>query len=302
MYGYGNARVAALRARLIGPALLRQLAESDSPAGMLEQLDRLEDWHPFLAPPPAHAAGGADGDGADPAQTVLWAIERHRSSRLGALPRWYAPPARALVEALAMSLDLERVLELLRVRAAGVATDDPSRMVPPGAILDARRLASIAAASTSAEALRLLARAGVIEAPGPGDLATASGHPEDRATVEAALLAAWARARRERAAGGGRDAALVREIIAAELAAEQEMLGELAEHGLDAAVRAERVATLGRLDALARRARRDPLGIGAVAGYVAAVEAQAIRLRAILGRVGGRWDRERVVAWLWSGG
>jgi vacuolar-type H+-ATPase subunit C/Vma6 len=302
VYGYGNARVAALRARLIGPALLRQLAESDSPAAMLEQLDRLEDWHPFLAPPPGNAAGEGSGDGADPAQAVLWAIERHRSARLGTLLRWYPPPARALVEALVMSLDLERMLELLRLRAAGVATDDPSRTVLPGAILDARRLAGIAAAPTSAEVLRLLARAGVIDAREAGNMATASRNPEDRATVEAALLAAWAHARRERAAGGGRDAALVREIIAAELAAEQEMLGELAAHGLDAAVRAERGATLTRLDALARRARRDPLGIGVVAGYVAAVEAQAIRLRAILGRVGGRWDRERVAAWLPSGG
>ena len=52
---------------------------------------------------------------------------------------------------------------------------------------------------------------------------------------------------------------------------------------------AERALTLERLDGQARSGRRDPLGIGTVVGYVAAVEAQAIRLRAILARVRAGW-------------
>ena len=52
---------------------------------------------------------------------------------------------------------------------------------------------------------------------------------------------------------------------------------------------AERALTLERLDDEARFGRRDPLGVGTVIGYVAAVEAQAIRLRAILARVRAGW-------------
>jgi hypothetical protein len=56
----------------------------------------------------------------------------------------------------------------------------------------------------------------------------------------------------------------------------------------------ERATTLARLDRLAAAGPRDPLGIGAVAGYVAAVEGQAIRLRAILARVAAGWSGQLV--------
>ena len=40
------------------------------------------------------------------------------------------------------------------------------------------------------------------------------------------------------------------------------------------------------------------LGIGAVIGYVAAVEAQAIRLRAMVARVRARWTAEDAAPYL----
>jgi vacuolar-type H+-ATPase subunit C/Vma6 len=63
----------------------------------------------------------------------------------------------------------------------------------------------------------------------------------------------------------------------------------------------DRGAALARLDGLARIARRDPLGIGPVAGYVAALEAGAIRLRAILAGLVGGWSRESVGSYLATG-
>jgi hypothetical protein len=50
------------------------------------------------------------------------------------------------------------------------------------------------------------------------------------------------------------------------------------------------MVTSARLEALVRTARRDPLGIGVVAGYVAAVELQAMRVRAALARVVVGWS------------
>jgi hypothetical protein len=63
----------------------------------------------------------------------------------------------------------------------------------------------------------------------------------------------------------------------------------------------EREATLARLERVARAGPRDPLGISAVAGYVAALDAQAIRLRASLARVVAGWGPETARPYLAAG-
>ena len=205
MYEYGNARIAALRGRLLGPGVLRQLAESESPAALLEHLARLDDWQPFVAAPFARANSPAAGaGGTDPAGAVLAAIERHRFARLGALPRWYEPPARALVEALVLPLDCERAVALLRLRVADVQPAAALERVGAGAALDARQVAEIARAPTLAASVRRLGEAGLIDVRAAQRLATLCDRGEAWATVEAGLAEACFQARRARAAGGER--------------------------------------------------------------------------------------------------
>lgn len=299
MYEYGNARIAALRGRLLPPGVLHQLAESESPAALLEHLARLDDWQPFAAAPYGKTESPAAGaTGADPARAVLATIERHRFARLGTLPRWYPPPARTLVEALVIPLDCERAVALLRLRIADVEPAVALERAGAGAVLDARQLAEIVRAPTLGGSVRLLGEAGVIEVRAARRLAALCDRGEAWVTVEAGLADACFEARRARATGTGAAAAHVREVLAAEHAAAHAVVVELSEQGIESAASLERRSTLARLDQLARRARRDPLGIGVVAGYVAAVEAQAIRLRAILGRVAGRWNRERAAGYM----
>ena len=57
-------------------------------------------------------------------------------------------------------------------------------------------------------------------------------------------------------------------------------------------------STLARLDRLARLGRRDNLGIGAVAAYVAAVEAGSIRVRAVLTGLVAGWPADLVAEYL----
>ena len=108
--------------------------------------------------------------------------------------------------------------------------------------------------------------------------------------AEDLLVGAADRARDARAAGRGTDAAQVRRLLADERIARAAAVAELLSTGAAAASLVERTATAARLEALARAARRDPLGIGAVAGYVAAVELQAMRIRAALARVVVGWS------------
>jgi hypothetical protein len=116
--------------------------------------------------------------------------------------------------------------------------------------------------------------------------------------LEERLVAAVDRARDDRAAGPGANAATVRKLLAAERAERIATEAELAEAGPSAAWFAERSSRIARLDAVARRGPRDPLGIGAVAGYVAAVEVQAIRLRASLTAIVAGWSPEVVAPYL----
>lgn len=287
MYEYGNARIAALRGRLLDGPTLRRLQEAESAAELLVLLERAEDWRPILR---EVAPLAADSQGA-----FEVSVERHRSARLGALPRWYPPPARDLVDALVLPLDAQRVVALLRRRRAGETPEAVGATIVGGALLGTAQLGAIARAPTFAAAVRQLARSGVLPADAVASLAElyegAAGAWEP---LEAGLMAAFDRARLARAAGRGGDAARVRAIIAAERADREAVVGELRGEGASAAAHVERETTLARLDRFAAAGPRDPLGIGAVAGYVAAVEAQAIRLRAILARVAAGWSGQLV--------
>jgi vacuolar-type H+-ATPase subunit C/Vma6 len=289
MYDYGNARIAALRARLLGSASLDALAGSTSTAALLASLERSDDWRAIV-----RQVGPLVGD---PAAAAEAAIERHRAARLGALPGWYPGPARALVEALVLPLDLERVIALLRRRHAGEDGESVSASIVPGALLDGIALGRIARAPTRSTAIEELARVGLVE---PTDLRRMRSLGEPTAApaeLEAALVAALDRVRLARAAGRGAGPALVRRIVEDETGLRARALEELEIAGPAVASALDRAETLRRLDRLAATGRNDPLGIGAVAGYVAAVSAQAIRLRAAVARTAAGWTVGQLAAY-----
>jgi vacuolar-type H+-ATPase subunit C/Vma6 len=285
-FDYGNARIAAMRGRLIDGRDVLQLAESADAFAFLSTLERFPDWGPLVRT--VAPLGG------DPAAAAEAAIERHRGERLGLLPRLYDGRSRQLVEALVMGLDTERVLAVLRLRRAGLAVESIGATIVRGALLDTGMLGQLARAAGPATVIAVIARAGLIEQADQAGLLPAAAadraRPED---FEAALVTACAGARNRRAAGRGRDAALVRWGLERERQDRTAVAQELRENGAVAASLVERTLALTRFDDFAIRGRRDPLGIGAVMGYVAAVEGQAIRLRAALARVGAGWSTER---------
>jgi len=290
VYDYGNARVAARRARLLDAIAYRRLSEASSPATMLALLGGFEDWRPVLADVAALSG--------DPGPAVDAAIERHRSRRLSALPRWYPGRVRRLVEALIAPLDVERLVAVLRRRRAGEEPETIGAAVAPGALLGSAGVGRLARAPSMEAMLVVAAGVGLL---GPSDARSigrlaARGAPN--AAIEAAVLRATDAARLRLAGGRGGDARFVREVVEREIATRAAGAAALDESGVAAGTLVERAETLARLDALAALGRRDPLGIGAVAGYVAAVEVQAIRLRAIMAGVGSGWSRARVAEYL----
>lgn len=293
MIDYGNARVAAMRSRLLTAADLHRLGEAGSPAALAGLLERHEDWRPILrvvAP-----------IGADPVAVVEAAIERHRSARFGALPRFYDPPRRGLVAALVASLDIERVIALVRRRRAGATPDELGATLIAGALLGQSELGLLARAPTLAELARGLARVGLVDRTDLAGLLAAADPARPPERFEAAVAGAIDRTRDRWVAGRGRDAAVARSVLSDERRVRVAASAELLETGAASAALLERGATLVRLDALARTGRRDPLGIGPVVGYVAAVDAGAIRLRAILARVAGGWPEQLVHSYLAPG-
>ncbi len=291
MYEYGNARIAAMRGRLLTPADLRALAEAGSPAGALALLERTPDWRPILRDVAPLAV--------EPGAVIEDAIERHRSARLAALAPMYPQPERSLVEALVLPLDAERVVSLIRRRRAGESAEAISATIVGGALLGPADLGTLARAHDLRALVALAAGLGLIlreDGRRLGkDTARLDVAPEG---FEAAFTLAVDRARLARSAGPGGDATLVRAVVTREIEERAAAIGEVAAAGTAAAAASERASALARLDGLARVARRDPLGIGVVAGYVAAVEAQAIRLRAALARVLAGWSPELVGAYL----
>ena len=282
MIEYGNARVAALRARLLSSAELRRLEEAGGAAEMLGLLERAEDWQAVIR--------DVGGLGTNPAATVEAATERHHAARLAALPGFYADATTRLVEALVLPLDHARLLAILRRRRSGESPDLIGGTIVRGAVLSAAELGRMARAPTPPDVVILAGRLGILEAADAARVAAAmrAGVADSRA--EDLLVGAADRARDARAAGRGADAAQVRHLLADERIARAAAVAELLSTGAAAASLVERTATAARLEALARAARRDPLGIGAVAGYVAAVELQAMRIRAALARVVVGWS------------
>jgi vacuolar-type H+-ATPase subunit C/Vma6 len=290
MYDYGNARVAVLRGRLLDASGFRQLGDADSPAAFLGALERLDDWRPVLRE--------TEPLFGEPQAAIEAAIEHHRSARLGAIVPWYDGSARLLVEALVMSIDAERILAMIRRRAGGASASAVGRSVVAGAILDAASLGALARTPTLSGLVRGLASTGLL--PRVETRAIIAGVEAHRGQrwLEDRLTAAFDVARGERAGGGGPDALHVRSVLEAERAERAIVARELLDAGPGTAWLVERAASLARLDRQASRGPRDPLGIGAVVGYVSAVEAQAIRLRAVLTRIVAGWGPEVVAPYL----
>lgn len=282
---YGLARVAALRGRLLDASTLGQLRQATTAAAFLRVLERTEDWAPvvrLVAPL-----------GTDPLAAAEAAIERHRSLRIGRLRRWFEPPTRDLVEALVLPLDRERLVALLRLRRSGAGADAIGALVAPGALLDFAELGELARSPSLADLVVRLAVVGLVPAETVPDLVRAAreaADPTGWAAFEATLAEAVEAARSMRAAGRSEDARFVQELLRREAAERRAVAAELEAGGVASALRLERGLVLARLNELVRRARRAPLSIGPVAGYVAAVELQAIRLRAILARLRSGWS------------
>jgi vacuolar-type H+-ATPase subunit C/Vma6 len=293
MFDYGNARVAAARSRLLGRDDLTRLRDAGSPAAMLMLLERFEDWRSLL--------GDVASLAEPPAQAIEAAIERFRARRLGALLRWYSPPAVGLVEALVVPLDVERLLAILRRRRAGQPSDRIGAATAPGALLDAEAIGCLGRASSIGDALDRACAAGLLTRDDARAVTRLAEDGESPEHVERAIVAATDRARLARVDGRSEAARIVRGAVEAELAVRTAAVGEAQEAGAGIAAPGERDATLRRLDGLAAHARRNPLGVGAVVGYVAAVEAQAIRLRAILAGSAGGWSPDLVGEYLHVG-
>jgi len=285
MYEYGNARVAALRGRLLDATALRRMAEVGSPAEVLAALDRQADWRPILRETAPLVA--------EPQAAVVTAIERHRSVRLGHLVRWYDGEARRLVEALVMGFDAACVAAILRRRRGGSAAGAIGASIAGGALLDAATLGALGR-SVPGDLGRLLSHSGLVEAGDARTIATGLTAGRDQRWVEDRLMDAVWRARTERAKGRSEGARLVRAILHEERSERSDIEAELEDAGPGSAWLLERTATLDRLDRTARLGPRDPLGVGAVAGYVAALEAQGIRMRASLARVAAGWSPEAI--------
>jgi vacuolar-type H+-ATPase subunit C/Vma6 len=289
-YEYGNARIAARRGRLLDRNAIARLGEAATPAAMLAQLERTEDWSSVLrqvAPL-----------GTDVTVALEAAVEYHRSARLAALPPFYDGGERRLVEAIVLPLDAERAMAVWRRRRAGDPADEIAATAIPGALLDAHSLAAMARAPGPSAALRPLVERGVISRDDAEAIAAAETRGLGSADVESMLMDAIDRSRLARVQGRGSGAAALRRLFEHERADRDAIIVELEEAGPTLATVLDRTARLERLDALAALGRRDSLGIGAVAGYVASVEAQAIRLRAMIARVRARWSAEDAAPYL----
>jgi vacuolar-type H+-ATPase subunit C/Vma6 len=293
MYDYGNARVAGLRSWLLAPPELWHLADAGSAAAFLAALARHPDWRAEVE--------ASSGLAIDPWAGAEAAIERHRASRLAALPAYYPGRARRLVEALVLGLDAERVLAIVRRRQAGETPEAIGPSILPGALLGPAELGLLARAPDLAKALAPLEGWQLV---GPADAAAlgrliAAQAPWSQ--LEGGLARALGRARLARAAGRRADAVRTRAWLSDEAAARAAAAADLERLPEALAAEAEPARLLARLDRLAASARHDPLGIGAVAGYVAAVEAQAIRLRAALAGAAGGWGHGLVGRYLTVG-
>jgi vacuolar-type H+-ATPase subunit C/Vma6 len=290
MYDYGNARIAARRSRLLDATAERRLFEAGSPAALLALLGGHDDWRPVVSDVVALSA--------DPAAAVDAAVERFRSRRLSVLRTWYPEPARRLVDALVLPLDVERLFAVLRRRWGGEPAEAIGAAVAPGALLGTTAIGRMARAPSVEATLLVAAHGGVLDAQAARSIGRHAAAGMAAPTLEASVLAATDARRVELTRGRRPDARAVRSLVEGEMASRAEVAAVLAESGVTGASAVERTLVLGRLDRLAAIGRRDRLGIGAVAGYVGAVEAAAMRIRAILAGVAGGWSWTRLGEYL----
>jgi hypothetical protein len=197
-----------------------------------------------------------------------------------------------------LPLDRDRIISIVRRRSAGEMPDSIGATIQGGALLDAAALGPVARAPSLAALVRALERAELILHADAVSIVAVLRAGIGQRELEERLVAAFDASRAEWAAGRGSDARAVRAILVRERQDRDAVQDELMAGGPSAASLVERSVTLARLDELARTGRRDPLGIGSVAGYVASVEAQAIRLRASLARVVAGWGHDLVGAYL----
>ncbi len=284
MIEYGNTRVAAMRSRLLTAAELRRLEQASGAAELLGLLERAADWQAVLR--------GLGPLAANPATAVEAAAERVHAERLAALPRFYGGSLAGPVEALVLPLDHARLVALLRRRRAGERPEAIGESLVRGALLSVSDLGRIARAPSPADGVLLAARLGVLGRPGADRVVAAIRSGADDARVERLLAQAADQARDALAAGRTRACRRVRALLDDERAIRAAAVAELEAAGAAPASFLERTATAARLEALARAARRDPLGIGVVAGYVAAVELEAMRVRGALARAVVGWSDE----------
>jgi vacuolar-type H+-ATPase subunit C/Vma6 len=289
VYEYGNARVAGMRSRLLDDAVLRRLEDASSAAAFMAALEQQADLRPFLHDVAPLAA---------PGPAIEAAIERHRAARLRVLPRFYEGRARRLVEALVVPLDRERVIGIVRRRRAGEPPEVVAESIVSGALLGPAQLGVLARIPGLVGVVRELGRLGLLDRSDAAALAGRLEAREEPARIEAALLDGMDRVRLAWTDGRHADQRLVRSMIEDEVRLRSEAVDELGQAGASAASLLERVSLLARLDALVAAAHRDPLGVGPVAGYVAGLEAQAIRVRAALAGVAAGWGRDLVGSYL----
>ena len=281
-YDYGNARVAAMRGRLLDRTDLGRLAEGSDASAFVTTLERFADWRSIL-----HDVAAV---GSDPVAAAEAAIERHRGERLGRLPRAVrrgsATTRRGAGDGARPGAGPIGAASTPRRGDGRVDRGNDRQRRPSGC-----RSRSVGSRGRPARrtALGVIASSGLIDRDERTTLAAALDDRSRPEAFEAAFIAACDRARDARARGRGTDSELVRWALAQERIDRAAMVDELRRNGPLAAALAERSLTLARFDELARHGRRDPLGIGMVMGYIAAVEVQAIRLRAVLARVRAAW-------------
>ncbi len=157
----------------------------------------------------------------------------------------------------------------------------------PGALLDAARLRRLAASTGPGGPFRELARLDLLDRREAARLADAAERGVPPGELEVSLCDAWERARSARAADAGEDGDLVGGELQRERRDRAAVRDALRDTGAADAAALERRLALERMERLARRARRQPLGVAPVLGYHAALEHQALLLRAISARLGG---------------
>lgn len=215
-YEYANARIRALRSRLLRARELEALAALSSPGELAAALART-DYGPDLE----RARQGLGG-----VAMLDEAVRRNLSRRLRGLLGFFeaerrgsASPSqpRMLVGILLARYELQNLVAALRGKAAGASAQEVLATLLPAGELGEERLAALAEAADVAACVDLAGRWGLPWAP-----ALAAALPASRADrclprLELALRRAFLEWAEARLRGGGPNARLVRQALALEV-------------------------------------------------------------------------------------